>query len=69
MTSIHQNILDEIKSNVQLKANLASLFGKTTTTIDNYCIENNPLLTTKDAVVIICKGLNKTEEEILTQEA
>lgn len=70
MTSIKQEILDELKTSPrknQIKARLMIALDRSDQSIENYYQDNDPLLTTKDALIVICEETGKTESEILTQ--
>lgn len=67
MTSIKQEILDELAGNVQAKAKLSIVLNKHMFTVERYIKENNSLLTTQDSIKAIAEELGKTEQEILTE--
>lgn len=70
MTSIKQEILDEIlkgsKKNV-IKGRLMGVFNKSDEMVKIYLETNNPCLTQKDALEVICEELGETENQILTE--
>lgn len=70
MTSIKQEILDELKNSpnkTRIKAKLMLALNRSDQSIDNYFEDNDPMLTQKDALIVICEETGKTESEILTQ--
>lgn len=71
MTSIKQEILDELKNSpnkTRIKAKLMLALNRSDQSIDNYFEDNDPMLTQKDALIVICEETGKTESEILTQK-
>lgn len=65
MTTIKQNVKNLLDANMKAKARLAYEFARHTYTIDRWIEENNPILTTPQAVRAISEELLIPESEIL----
>lgn len=68
MTTISDNVKNQIRKNSALTGQLMAVFNKTQNTIWNWVDSDDPRLTSKDAVDVISRVMGLSVDEILESE-
>lgn len=69
MITIKKEVLENLKSNTQVKNRLAYDFIKTTRTIERWMEENDPMLTTAQALKTISEETGIPESDLISEAA